>query len=828
MSTVFSRTWWESEAKAAWLGLGRSEGDPHFDPFRHAYTSALWAKHLGERIATEAGNYIERTNRNNFNRGDPGHRDMRGDLLNNAIGRGIGAAGGYATSDQELAVAILVVLERGELITQPQLDPRTLEANFPAALWPFPHSDVGTWEIEGLPVSLDAAIDVRVNTQFGSSRKNSSPLVLDLDGDGVEITRLSGAITFDHDADLVRTGTAWVGADDGLLAMDRDGDGLIQSGRELFGDNTQLPGGAFADDGYEALRALDSSGDGVLDASDAEYSQLRVWRDVDQDGMSDSGELWTLEEIAIDQISLAAVGFTQMLEDGTRLDGTRLDGVGSFLLGGESRAYTDAWFAENPFHRNFTTPVEPSAATATLPSVEGSGAVRDLREAATLSPVLGDLLVQFAAVGTRDAQRALLEPLLVAWAETSEFVTLSDWAKAGHAVTFDLHQLDPAATSVWRERIAVLEAFNGQNFVALKSTANTHVWTGSTRQRLLEESWSALEDSVYGALALQTRLKPYLDAVVLMIDGTGVRWDGSSLESLLIERRDVDLQQALFDLADLMVHASASMSARGVEAQFLLRTWMSDLPEGSFLPGALREMGLGLGFGTAANERLDGTGGSDAILGAGGDDELLGLAGDDALSGDGGSDLLRGGAGQDALDGGDGNDRLYGGGDDDQMFGGMGGDRLYGDAGDDVLHGGAGNDYLNGGAGSDVYRFGRGDGKDEIHNPEYLADNDVAVEDKLFFCEGIEHHQLWFRRENSHLEVSVMGTDDVVRLNGWYSSTPTRIDAVETASGDTLFAHQVDALVQAMAAFAPPPPGQILLTSEQQAVLTPVLAASWG
>ncbi|NIU60651.1 MAG: calcium-binding protein, partial [Pseudomonas stutzeri] len=79
-----------------------------------------------------------------------------------------------------------------------------------------------------------------------------------------------------------------------------------------------------------------------------------------------------------------------------------------------------------------------------------------------------------------------------------------------------------------------------------------------------------------------------------------------------------------------------------------------------------------------------------------------------------------------------------------------------------------------------------------------LADNDVAVEDKLFFCEGIEHHQLWFRRENSHLEVRVMGTDDVVRLNGWYSSTPTRIDAFETASGDTLFAQQVDALVQAM------------------------------
>ncbi|MFW2357462.1 calcium-binding protein [Hydrogenophaga sp.] len=80
---------------------------------------------------------------------------------------------------------------------------------------------------------------------------------------------------------------------------------------------------------------------------------------------------------------------------------------------------------------------------------------------------------------------------------------------------------------------------------------------------------------------------------------------------------------------------------------------------------------------------------------------------------------------------------------------------------------------------------------------------------------------------NTNLEVSIIGTDDTVRLNSWYASTPLHIDAFETSGGQTLLSNQVDQLVQAMAAFSPPPPGQITLSQDQRAALTPVLAASW-
>lgn len=181
------------------------------------------------------------------------------------------------------------------------------------------------------PSAQTIGVSNAVNTQFTTSKKNSSPLILDLDGDGIEITPLSGTITFDHDADSVRTGTAWAGADDGLLVLDLDGNGLIDSGRELFGNNTLLANGQKATDGYAALRDLDGNADGVLDTTDAPFAALRVWRDLDQDGVSDAGELQSLDAGGVTQINLTKTAFTQTLADGTRLDGQA-----SFTLNGQT------------------------------------------------------------------------------------------------------------------------------------------------------------------------------------------------------------------------------------------------------------------------------------------------------------------------------------------------------------------------------------------------------------------------------------------------------------------------------------------------------------
>ena len=138
------------------------------------------------------------------------------------------------------------------------------------------------------------------------------PLVLDLDGDGIETVGINplAPVLFDHDADGVKTGTGWIQSDDGLLVIDINGNGAIDSGRELFGDNTiltrasDLRVGQMAANGFDALRDLDANADGKIDSADTVYSQLRVWQDINQDAVSQATELQTLAALGIQSVNV--------------------------------------------------------------------------------------------------------------------------------------------------------------------------------------------------------------------------------------------------------------------------------------------------------------------------------------------------------------------------------------------------------------------------------------------------------------------------------------------------------------------------------------------
>ncbi|BDU57039.1 hypothetical protein LMORI2_00210 [Limnohabitans sp. MORI2] len=122
----------------------------------------------------------------------------------------------------------------------------------------------------------------------------TTPLVLDLNGDGVQTTSISEGTQFDLLASGQKQHVGWVSKQDGLLAIDLNGDGQINSGAELFGDHAQLADGSLAKDGWSALRALDSNHDGKIDAQDAKFNLLRLWEDADGDGVTDAGELYSL------------------------------------------------------------------------------------------------------------------------------------------------------------------------------------------------------------------------------------------------------------------------------------------------------------------------------------------------------------------------------------------------------------------------------------------------------------------------------------------------------------------------------------------------------
>ena len=192
------------------------------------------------------------------------------------------------------------------------------------------------------------------------------------------------------------------------------------------------------------------------------------------------------------------------------------------------------------------------------------------------------------------------------------------------------------------------------------------------------------------------------------------------------------------------------------------------------------------------------------------------------LEGSDANDYITGFSTADVISAGGGNDTVYAGYGDDDIDGGSGNDSIYADGGNDTLDGGAGDDFLSGGYDSDTYLFGRGSGQDTIDN----YDPGAGV-DRLSFGTNIAADQLWFRQSGSGLEVSVIGTDDAATINYWYSNTNYRLDEFVTSSGETLLASQVDALVNAMAAFAPPASGQTTLPQNYQDALGLVIAASW-
>ncbi len=127
------------------------------------------------------------------------------------------------------------------------------------------------------------------------------PIILDLDGDGIELVDFdTSTVSFDMDRDGIADRTGWVSADDGMLVLDRNGNGIIDDSREIsfVGDDEN----AITD--LEGLRAWDTNRDGILDARDDEFARFQIWRDLNQDGISDAGELFSLAELGISGINL--------------------------------------------------------------------------------------------------------------------------------------------------------------------------------------------------------------------------------------------------------------------------------------------------------------------------------------------------------------------------------------------------------------------------------------------------------------------------------------------------------------------------------------------
>ena len=154
------------------------------------------------------------------------------------------------------------------------------------------------------------------DSECGCCKESLTPLIMNLRG-GIRLSDREHGVLFDFDADGTSELLPWPsGSDEGWLVWDRNENGLIDDGRELFGSATVLSTGATAANGFLALAEADKNGDGVLTAEDPAFAAIGVWLDIQRDGVSDRLELVSLSELGVTSIGVTYSASSRRDRDG--------------------------------------------------------------------------------------------------------------------------------------------------------------------------------------------------------------------------------------------------------------------------------------------------------------------------------------------------------------------------------------------------------------------------------------------------------------------------------------------------------------------------------
>jgi VCBS repeat-containing protein len=578
------------------------------------------------------------------------------------------------------------------------------------------------------------------------------PLVLDLDGDGIETTNINGGSAFfDQDNNNFAEKTGWLKGDDAFLAWDRNGNGSIDSGNELFGDQTVLRSGTKATSGYQALSEWDSNKDGVIDSSDAHFADLKVWRDLNQDGVSQTNELQTLTEAGIASLSLnaAAPSATDPNAIANAQVGNPLSRLSSFTrTDGTTGVSAEALLQRDTALTIAKTTYTVSTAIATDPNLEGYGTLLDLhqslaKESAAGSTPLATALNSFLVLNTSadPTSTNYIADLTTRTAARNTALNnlLYTWADAGGVAA------NSRGNAIDARKVMVLEAAFGQSLGNPDSNSAIQ----------LERSYRDLAEYYHGSLLAQTELKDLYDQIQY-------RWDDAS-QSLKGDLTQVEAsiqQQIAADPVkgtQLLADFARSIKGLGAEEAVNYLAFREDFFEQDQLAGRVGSTALTWAMDTAGRQiydrrgqgtrawspHVEGTDGSEAVHGSltEGDGYINSLYGDDVIWGTTRNEGLINEVGDSFLYGAEGNDVLYAG------------------EGDDTLDGGTGNDTLQGEAGNDTFIFRKGGGVDRVI--------DWNTGDKVWIAASAADIKL--RRNGTDLIVKFADTGDSLTISGYLS-----------------------------------------------------------
>ncbi len=768
------------------------------DTFTHMYLSAYITAYYGTDVASFVGDREEHDNKNDHP--NYGGNSQKIDHYNNRLGREIGmqhynSKNREKTNEQKAAMEKEIrqdILEaiasgkakhNGEQGSTEPYDPTTDPTHYkgpggsltkvPLAI-PELYKDFGDTHNQphfgklltgGNPFPDGCEKDIPEETSVVAHSLGGAagtfllrdPLLLDLDGDGVEMTSKVDGVYFDIDNNGTIDRTSWVGRDDGILWRDVNRDGFLTDGSELFGDQYYDNDAIRVDSGFAALAELDSNSDGVIDASDDQWGELQVMRG---DGIS-----FTLDELGITEIDLNFTGSTGGInpwdvyggvDDG---HGNRYLRTSTFTINGQEQEVADVWLQSVSQETYTNYNVDISDAIAALPYLKGSGEMADLHTTMALDAdgSLQSLVEDFIAE-TDPAQRwDIVEDILLEWADVTS-VSTTNWG-----------------SNIDGQWVATVE-----KFMFLPIQVDGITISDQEMINNLEGAFVLFKSWVYGSLVMQSHVSDLYDLVT-------VEWDSllnqstydlmQAKEAILAITPENDRLETLGEfvgaLRGLEIIDSAYITEGGSVEHDLnllgndtnIRSNYQEFYDffigmGTDYAEALHSKGKEIINGTSGAESITGSGSTDAIYGGDGNDTIVDSAG--SSLGDESADFISGGDGNDSIstgsnaddvntggnnviiggDGGDfinaqsgnnlvygddetssdtlgdsiytadGEDIIYAGINNDYVNAGGGNDEAYGEDGNDIMVGGTGNDTLDGGAGTDDIEGG--DGNDDI------------------------------------------------------------------------------------------------------------------
>lgn len=317
------------------------------------------------------------------------------------------------------------------------------------------------------------------------------PITLDLNGDGIINTlSINSGVQFDNDNNGFAESTSWVAPGDAMLVLDRNSNNRIDGGAELFGSRTKLINNTYAENGFIALAEFDLNVDGKIDASDAVFNSLQLWRDLNSNGVSDAGELQSLSAAGV-----ASVSATYTTKKFTDLNNVEHREAGTFTKSDNTTGITNTlWFESD---RRLTTPVEllnGNGATIPddikiLPNAVGFGNTYSLHYAMYLDQTgqLQSKVEAFVAEENPVLRRAMVTGILEFW--------------TGQQST----PVNSRGGQISAKIVGVMESFWGQPALQLNPTGQ---YTESIRV-----AYNQLERSIYTQLMSGSHAKTLLESV---------------------------------------------------------------------------------------------------------------------------------------------------------------------------------------------------------------------------------------------------------------------------------------------------------------------------